>query len=149
MRVERSATINHPVDGVFEYASTPENDPTWVVSSLRHEMLSPGPMRVGSITEEDVGFMGWRMRYVWEITRYEPPTDLALRSVSGPLPSTIRLRLEPLDGGATRLTLVVEARLRGVYGLVAPLMKQVAHRQVDTQLRTLKDLLENGASEGS
>lgn len=75
MRVERSATINHPVDGVFEYASTPENDPTWVVASLRHEMLSPGPMRVGSITEEDVGFMGWRMRYVWEITRYEPPTS--------------------------------------------------------------------------
>jgi hypothetical protein len=65
MRVERSATINHPIDGVFEYASTPHNDPTWVVASLKHEMLSPAPMRVGSITEEDVGFMGLQMRYVW------------------------------------------------------------------------------------
>jgi uncharacterized protein YndB with AHSA1/START domain len=54
MRVERSATIDQPVDRVFDYVSTPENDPTWVPASLRHEMLSPAPMRVGSITEEDV-----------------------------------------------------------------------------------------------
>ena len=77
MRVERSARINHPVDEVFEYASTPQNDPTWVVASLRHEMLSPAPMRLGSITEEDVGSMGWRMRCVWEITHFQPPTDFA------------------------------------------------------------------------
>jgi hypothetical protein len=149
MRVERSATINHPIDGVFEYASTPHNDPTWVVASLKHEMLSPAPMRVGSITEEDVGFMGLQMRYVWEVTHYQPPTDFGLRSVSGALPSSIRLRLEALDGGATRLTLVGEAQLRGVYGLVAPLMKWVAVRQVDTQMRTLKELLESHPSEGA
>ncbi len=149
MRVEGSITINRPVELVFEYASTPQNDPTWVVAALRHEMLSPSPMRLGSITEEDVGFFGRRMRYVWEVTHYQPPTDFALRSVSGAFPSTILLRLEPLDGDVTKLTLVGEARLRGVYGLVAPLMKRVANRQVDTQLRTLKDLLENDASEGS
>jgi uncharacterized protein YndB with AHSA1/START domain len=50
MRVERSTTIEQPVDQIFEYVSTPENDPTWVPVSLRHEMLSPPPMRVGSIT---------------------------------------------------------------------------------------------------
>ncbi len=149
MRVEGSITINRPVDLVFEYASTPQNDPTWVVAALRHEMLSPKPMRLGSITEEDVGFFGRRMRYVWEVIHYDPPTGFALRSVSGALPSTIRLQLESLGGGATKLTLVGEARLRGIYGLVAPLMKRVANRQVDTQLRTLKDLLEIDASEGS
>ena len=47
MRVEHSGTIGQSVDQVFEYVSTPENDPTWVPASLRHEMLSPGPMRVG------------------------------------------------------------------------------------------------------
>ena len=149
MRVERSVTINHPIDGVFEYASTPQNDPTWVVACLKHQMLSPAPMRVGSITEEDVGFMGLQMRYVWEVTHYQPSTDFGLRSVSGLLPSSIRLRLEALDGGANKLTLVAEARLSGVYGLVAPLMKRVANRQVETQLRTLRGLLKNDASEGS
>jgi hypothetical protein len=97
MRVERSATIDQPVDMVFEYVATPENDPTWVPASLRHEMLSPAPMRVGSITEEDVWFLGRRMRYAWEITQYEPLTAFALRSVSGPIPATIRVLLESLD----------------------------------------------------
>ena len=148
MRVERSVTIYRPVDRVFEYASTPENDPTWVVASLRHELLSPGPLRLGSITEEDVGFMSRRMRYVWEVVQYEPPTAFALRSVSGPLPATIRLGLEPLDGGTTCLTLVGDAQLRGVFRLLVPLMGRVARRQLEIQLGTLKALLENEASEG-
>ncbi len=145
MRVEHSGTIDQSVDQVFEYVSTPENDPTWVPASLRHEMLSPGPMRVGSITEEDVGFLGRRMRYAWEITQYEPPTAFALQSISGPIPATICVLLEPLDGAHTKLTLVAEVQLRGVYKPAEPMMRWMALRQFDTQLRTLKNLLESEA----
>jgi hypothetical protein len=148
MRVEHSATIDQPVDRVFEYVSTPENDPTWVPASLRHEMLSPTPMRVGSITEEDVEFLGRRMRYVWEVCHYEPPSAFTVRTVSAPLPATIHLLLEPLDN-ATELTLVVDAELRGVYKLMGPLMKWVVQRQFKTQLRTLKNLLESGTAENA
>ena len=146
MRAERSETIDLPADLVFEYVSTPENDPTWVPISLRHEKLSPGPMRLGSITEEDVGFLGRRMRYTWEVIRYEPPTAFASRSVSGPIPATIHVLLEALDGGArTKVTLVAEVRLSGAYRLMEPLMRRVARRQFSTQLQTLKDLLEGEA----
>ena len=48
MRVERSGTIGRPVNRVFEYDSTPGNDPTWVPASLRHQKLSPGPMQARS-----------------------------------------------------------------------------------------------------
>jgi hypothetical protein len=49
MRVERSTTINQPVNRVFDYVSTPGNDPRWVPASLRHEILSPAPMlRLGN-----------------------------------------------------------------------------------------------------
>jgi carbon monoxide dehydrogenase subunit G len=148
MRVARSATIKQPVERVFEYISTPENDPTWVAVSLRHEKISPGPLRVGSITEEDVAFLRRRMRCVWEVWQYEPPSAVALRTVSGPLPATIHLLLESVDS-ATELTLVVDAELRGVYKLMGPLMKWVVQGQFKTQLRTLKDLLESGTSENS
>jgi uncharacterized protein YndB with AHSA1/START domain len=56
--VERTVTINRPVEEVFEYISTPENEPTWIPAALRHERTSPGPMRVGMTTEEDVKFLG-------------------------------------------------------------------------------------------
>ena len=143
MRVERSEKIDQPVDQVFNYVSTPENDPTWVPASLRHEMLSPAPMRVGSITEEDVCFLGRRMRYAWEITQYEPPTVFALRSVSGPIPATIRVLLESLDSARIKIILVAEVQLRGVYKPMEVVMRLVAQRLFGTQLRTLKNLLES------
>jgi uncharacterized membrane protein len=145
IRVERSATIDQAVDRVYEYVSTPENDPTWVPASLRHEMLSPAPMRVGSITEEDVWFLGRRMRYAWEVTQYEPPTAFALRSISGPIPATIRVLLESLDGARTKVILVAEVHLRGVYKPMELVMRWVARRQFGTQLRKLKNLLESEA----
>ena len=113
--------------------------------SLRHEMLSSAPRRVGSITEEDVGLLGRRMRYAWEITQYEPPTAFALRSISGPIPVTIRVLLESLDGARTKVILVAEVQLRGVYKPMELVMRWVAQRQFETQLRTLKNLLESEA----
>ena len=132
MRVERSEKIDQPVDQVFNYVSTPENDPTWVPASLRHEMLSPPPMRLGSITEEDVWFLGRRMRYAWEITHYEPPSTFALRSISGPIPATIRVLLESLDGARTNVIVVAEVQLRGVYKPMELVMKWVAQRRFET-----------------
>jgi uncharacterized membrane protein len=145
MRVERSATIDQPVDRVFDYVSTPENDPTWVPTSLRHEMLSPAPMRLGSITEEDVRFLGRRMRYAWEITQYEPPSTFTPRSISGAIPATIRVLLESLDGARTRVILVGEVHLRGIYKPMELVMRWVAREQFGTQLRTLRNLLESEA----
>jgi hypothetical protein len=116
-----------------------------VPASLRHEMLSPPPMRVGSITEEDVWFVGRRMRYAWEITQYEPPSTLTLRSISGPIPATIRVLLESLDGASTNVILVGEGHLRGVYKPMELVMRWMAQQQFGTQLRTLKDLLESEA----
>ena len=77
MYVENTLTINRPIEEVFEYVSNPENDPTWVSASLRHERISAGPMRVGMTTEEDVKFLGQKATYTWEVTEYDPPTVIA------------------------------------------------------------------------
>src|SRR5215210_6159115 len=117
----------------------------WVPASLRHEMLSPAPMRLRSITEEDVWFLGRRMRYAWEITQYEPPTAFALRSISDPIPATICVLLESLDGARTNVIPLGEVQLRGVYKPMELVMRWVVQRQFGTQLRTLKNLLEGEA----
>jgi uncharacterized protein YndB with AHSA1/START domain len=63
MHVETTITIERPISEVFEYVSTPENDPSWVSLFLRHERTAPGPIRVGTTTEEVVKFLGRTASY--------------------------------------------------------------------------------------
>jgi uncharacterized protein YndB with AHSA1/START domain len=144
MHVENTITIERPIIEVFEYVSTPENDPTWVSASLKHERITPGPMRVGMTTEEDVTILGRIVSYTWEVTEYDPPTGIAYRATSGLLPGTaIRLRLEPVEGG-TKLTHAVDLEPRGIYyKAVAPLIPWAAQQLLDRLDRTLKNLLEH------
>ena len=98
-------------------------------------------MKVGTRTEEDLYFMCRRMRYVWEVTAYKPPHLLAYRTISGPMPVTLRLVAEPA-GSATRLTLGSEVELPDLLKLASPALKPVIGRQFEGDLRTLKGLLE-------
>ncbi len=144
MHVENSITINRPLEEVFEYVSTPENDPTWVSASLRHQRTLPGPMRVGMTTQEDVKFLGQTLRDTsWEVIEYEPPTVLAYRATSGLASgAVVRVRCEPVEGG-TRLTHAVEIEPRGIYyKAIAPLMPRVTQRLIASMDRTLKNQLE-------
>ena len=147
MHVERSTTIDRPIEEVFEYVSTPENDPTWVSASLRHERTTPGPMRVGTATEEDVKFLGRTATYTWEVTEYEPPNIVTYRATSGLLPgAVVRLRLEPVEGG-TRLTHAVDIEPQGAYyKAMAPLMPWATGRLIERLDRKLKELLEGKAT---
>ena len=144
MHVEHSTIINRPIEEVFEYVSTPENDPTWVSASIRHKRTSPGPMRVGMTTEEDVKFLGQTATYTWEVTEYEPPTVVAYRATSGLLPgAVVRVRCEPVEGGGTRFTHAVEIEPRGIYyKAIAPVMPWLTRRLIASMDRTLKNLLE-------
>ena len=144
MYVENTLTINRPIGEVFEYVSNPENDPTWVSASLRHQRISPGPMRVGMSTEEDVKFLGQRSTYTWEVTEYDPPTVIAYRATSGPLPgAAIRFQLEPVGVG-TRLRHAIELEPHGMYyKAIAPLMPWATKRLVGSLDHGLKNLLED------
>jgi uncharacterized protein YndB with AHSA1/START domain len=141
--VENTITIERPIEEVFEYVSTPENDPTWVSVSIRNQRTSPGPMRVGMTTEEDVKIFGRTSRDTWEVTEYEPPTVIAYRATSGLLSGgVVRVRCEPVEGG-TKLTHAVEYEVRGIYyKTIAPLMPWASTPLIASMDRTLKALLE-------
>ena len=144
MHVENTVIINRPIEEVFEYASTPENDPTWVPASIRNQRTLPGPMRVGMTTEETVKLFGRTSRDTWAVTEYEPPTVIAYRATSGPLSgAVIRVRCEPAPGGGTSLTHAVDWEPRSLYyKAILPLMTWVGPRLLDSMDRTLKSLLE-------
>jgi uncharacterized protein YndB with AHSA1/START domain len=143
MHVENTITIERPIEELFEYVSTPENDPTWVSASIRNQRTSPGRMRAGMTIEEDVKIFGRTSRDTWEVTEYEPPTVIAYRATSGLLSgSVVRVRCEPVEGG-TRLTHAVDYEPRGIYyKTIAPLIPWASKRLIASMDRTLKDLLE-------
>lgn len=145
MRVERSVTIERAIEEVFEYISMPENDPEWVSVALRHERTSPGPMCVGATTREEIGFLGRRVRYTWEVSEYDPPRSIAFRSTSGPVTGRIRMRLEPA-GTATTVTLAGESELKRVHRVAGPLLTLVVWHQYEGDLCALKQLLESRAN---
>jgi uncharacterized membrane protein len=149
MHVENTITIERPIEELFEYVSTPENDPTWVSVSIRNQRTSPGPMRVGMTIEEDMKIFGRTSRDSWEVTQYEPPTVIAYRATSGLLSGgVVRLRCEPVEGG-TRLTHTVEYEVRGIYyKTIARLMPWASKRLIASMDRTLKDLLEGKTTWG-
>jgi hypothetical protein len=132
MHAENTIMIERPINEVFEYVSTPENDPTWVSVSLRHERMK---------------ILGQTASNTWEVTDYQPPTGIAYRATSGLLSGTaVRLRLEPVGGG-TKLTHAVDLESRGIhYKVIAPLIQWVAQRLLDSLDRTLKNLLEDEPS---
>ncbi len=143
MHAENTVTIGRPIEEVFEYASTPENDPTWVPASIRNRRTLPDPMRVGMTTEETVKFLGRTSRDTFEVIEYDSPTVVAYQATSGPLSGlVVRVRCEPVEGG-TRLTHEVEWVPRSLYyKALAPLVPWVLPRFLDSMDRTLKDLLE-------
>lgn len=144
MHVERTVIINRPIEKVFEYVSNPENDPTWIPQSLSHRKTSPGPMRVGAATEEEMAFLGRTATYTWEVKEYEPPHLLAYRATSGLLPVFIRVRFEPVESG-TRMVHSVDVEPRGVYyRVLTPLMPWATQRILMDIHRRLKALLEGG-----
>ena len=142
--MENTITINRPLEEVFEYVSTPENDPTWVSVSLRHQRTLPNPMRVGMTTQEDVKVLGRTLRDTsWEVIEYEPPTVIAYRATSGLASgAVVRIRCEPVEGGA-RLRHAVEYEPRGIYfKALAPLLPGVMRQMIASMDHTLKNLLE-------
>ena len=74
-----SITIEAPIERVWEYASDIHRQPEWMHEMKRVEMLTPGPIRVGSRGRATVRIFGISTTDDVVITRLEPPTAFGIR----------------------------------------------------------------------
>ena len=91
--------------------------------ALEEQLITPGPLRVGSRRRAVVPTVGGRtMENEMELTELEQDRRLAMRGVAGfPFPVRIVAELEPADGGALlRWTTFMEPG--GVAKLLGPLL---------------------------
>jgi uncharacterized protein YndB with AHSA1/START domain len=116
-----SVTINRSIEDVFAVLTDPTRSPEWSKHSVRGELLTEGPPRVGSRRRTVVkGFGGiGTMESVFEVTEIDPLRAVALKQVSASWGGTgaTRYTFTPVDGG-TRVDWAWELNPTGLMRLL-------------------------------
>ena len=147
MQIEATATIERPITEVWAFLADPTNNPKWDPGTLEVQQTSDGPIGVGSTLDAVVDLLG-RQTVGVHFIAFDPPNELRFEFVSGFLtPTNVAYRLESVDPGRTRLTRVLEPRLRGGFRLLWPLFVWAARRHRADEVSNVKRILEADASE--
>ena len=142
MRYENSVTIERPVEDVFTYMTTVENSPTWQSPVLEARQTSSGPLGVGAAFVVKARVLGRPFQSSAEITAWNPPHSWTVKTTRGPVPGTGRFTLTP-QGESTRVDAVSDLEPTGFFKAAGPVFEQLARRQAQQDLETLKAVLES------
>ena len=138
--IEASVDINRPIEEVWAYVTDPTKAPQWSSMTLESTAEGTGPIGLGSRIRGIGKFLGRRLETTSEVTQYDPPSKFAMRVVSGG-DLEIERQLEPiLEGTRYRSRLVGDSG--GLFKLAEPIVAALMKRTVETDLQTLKALLE-------
>jgi hypothetical protein len=140
-KIERSVVIDRPIGEVFEFVLNPANDASWQTTLVESEVLTEGPIRVGSQIREVRRFLGVRFELGYEVTEYEAPRRSSIKSVAGPMQFTGGYVLESRDG-STEFIVTGDIEGHGFFKLGEPVFTRMAARELEANLGHLKDLLE-------
>ena len=141
-----SVTIARPVEDVFAVLTDPTLTPRWAANAIKGELLTPGPVRVGSRRRAVVkGLLGRTMESVMEVTDLEPNRTLALRLVSASWGGTGRTRYTlASDGHRTRVDWMWELKPGGFLKPFGRPFMAVFADLFQRDLRNLKAMMERG-----
>ncbi|GAF88684.1 unnamed protein product [marine sediment metagenome] len=140
--VERTISINAPVEKVFDYISEATNGPEFIPSQVEVEYVIRTEEGVGSRYRWVYKLLGIRFEGQSECTEYVP-NERIVTETKGGIVSTWTYTFEPEDGG-TKLTLVVD------YTIPIPVLGRFAEalvlrqneREADLAMANLKAIME-------
>jgi uncharacterized membrane protein len=135
--------IRRPCADVAAYARDPTNAPEWYANIASVEWVTPAPVRLGSRMQFVASFLGRRLAYTYEVVEFDPGRRLVMRTAEGPFPMETTYTWEPLDDGATRMTLRNRGRPSGFAAVARPVMAAAMKRANQQDLAALRQRLEN------
>jgi carbon monoxide dehydrogenase subunit G len=140
--------IDRPVADVYDFIVNIENAPKWQPAVLEVKRLTPGPVRIGTQFREVAAMMGRRISTVCEITELEQAHRIAFRGTStGPFSYDTTYTLEPA-GNATRVNIVGNFRLKGLWRLLEPVVRFEVRKESEQELRAMKSAIESHRADG-
>ena len=142
IEVESSVLINQPIEKVFEFVTTPENDSQWYIGIESRDHTPGEPAGVGSTSQSEIRFMGVPVTVEWEVTGYDPPKMIQVKTIKGPVSVEAGYTFEAVAEGQTKVSVMGKADVSGIFSLADPLVERMAQRQWDASFENLKDVLE-------
>lgn len=134
--------IARPRSAVWAYAIEPLNAPHWYANIDRAELVSPGPLELGSRMRFEARFMGRTLAYTYEVVEWEPERLFTMTTQEGPFPMTTTYRFGDLGENRTEMVLRNHGSPRGFGAIAAPAMAAAMKRANRADLARIKALLE-------
>jgi len=78
--------IHASLNKVADYASNPDNAPTWYDNIKSVEWKSPKPLTIGSLVAFKAKFLGRELAYIYEIVEFTRGEKLVMKTSEGPFP---------------------------------------------------------------
>lgn len=142
VKVETSVLVDQPIEKVFEYVTTPENDEHWEIGVTSRDHTPGESAGVGSTSQSEIRFLGVPITVTWEVIGYNPPNMIEVKSIEGPVEVTSEYTFEAVAEGQTKVTVRGEADVSGIFKVAEPLVERMAQRQWEASFANLKDVLE-------
>ena len=145
VRIEGEIVIKRPVEEVFDFVADERNEPRYNPHMRRAELISTGPIGLGTRFRAEMSRMGRATEMITEFTGYERPHRLASSTHLSAMEIEGSLIFDPVPEG-TRMGWSWKLEPRGVLRLMSPLVARMGKRQEETIWANLKQLLERDAS---
>jgi len=140
IKVEKSVTINKPVEEVFAFVVNHENTTKW--QGGVEAIIPEGPANVvGSKYTEVRKFMGQEMKSNLEITAFVENAKWAAKVLKGPVPYEVTATFEP-SGGGTKMTTHVEGEPKGFFKVAEGMLTGQLGKSLEEDGDRLKKILE-------
>jgi len=139
VRIELTIDVARPAEEVFAHLVDLDRIPEWQESAV--ESRADEPLAEGVRIFECRRALGREVHSELEVTEFDRPRRLILKTVNGPVRFTVDHRLAETDGG-TRLTVVAEGKAGGLMRLGEPMLARTVETEMRKDFERLKELLE-------
>lgn len=133
--------IYRPLQDVFKFITTPENDFEWQYGTLASTQISSGDICVGALFRTKGHFTQRLIEGIYEITDFEPNQKYGFKSLSGPLRVSTLYTFE-VSYGSTKITMFFQACTEDLFKTSDASVEKSVKKQCRENLALLKSLLE-------
>lgn len=144
IEVSGTASTPLPPEELFEFVADASNNPLWQEGMRSCEWTTPPPIGIGSVYEQVAVFRGNEIRSTFEVVEFEEGRRIRIRTLVSTIPLDVTRRVEPVEGGGSRVLATVKGEAPGVLRALEFLARRVVARDVAADYRRLEEVLADG-----